>query len=57
MTKKAYMKPATNVVKIQKRECILSGSLDANGMNTKVQSEEVGSAWSRGGSGWDDDEE
>ena len=56
MTKKAYMKPAMNVVKIQQRACILSGSLDANGMNTKVQSEEVGSAWSRGGSGWDDEE-
>ena len=56
MTKKEYMKPATNVVKIQQRACILSGSLDANGMNTKVQSEEVGSAWSRGNSGWDDEE-
>ena len=56
MTKKAYMKPATNVVKIQQRACILSGSVDANGMNTKVQSEEVDNAWSRGNSGWDDEE-
>ena len=57
MTKKAYMKPAMNVVKIQQRACILSGSLDANGMNKSLQNEEVSSAWSRGNSGWDDDEE
>ena len=47
MTKKAYMKPATNVVKIQQQRVICAS----------LQSEEVGSAWSRGGSGWDDDEE
>ena len=55
MTKKVYMKPATNVVKIQQQR-VICASLDANGMNTKVQSEEVSSAWSRGGSGWDDEE-
>ena len=43
--------------KIQQRACILSGSKDAYGMNTKVQSEEVGSAWSRGSNVWDDDED
>ena len=58
MTKKAYMKPAMNVVKIQQRASILNASLDANGMNKSLQTNEtVGSAWSRGGSGWDDDEE
>ena len=55
MTKKAYMKPATNVVKIQQQR-VICASYDTNGMNTKVQSEEVGSAWSRGGSGWDDED-
>jgi hypothetical protein len=48
------MKPATNVVKIQQQRVICASQY---GMNTKVQGEEVGSAWSRGGSGWDDDEE
>ena len=48
MTKKAYMKPATNVVKIQQQRVICVSQL---------QSSEVGSAWSRGYSGWDDDEE
>ena len=56
MTKKAYMKPVMNVVKIQQRH-IICASLDGNGMNTKLQSEEVSNAWSRGNSGWDDDEE
>lgn len=56
MTKKEYMQPTTNVVRIQHKCQILAGSLDANGMNTKVQSEEVETGWSRGGSGWDDEE-
>ena len=47
MTKKAYMKPAMNVVKIQQQRVICAS----------LQSEEVDSAWSRGNSGWDDDEE
>lgn len=54
MTKKAYMKPATNVVKIQQQRVICASQ---DGMNTQLQSSEVGSAWSRGNSGWDDDEE
>ena len=54
MTKKAYMKPATNVVKIQQQRVICASQY---GMNTKVQSEEVGSAWSRSNRGWSDDEE
>ena len=54
MTKKAYMKPTTNVVKIQQQRVICASQY---GMNTKVQSGEVGSAWSRGNRGWSDDEE
>ena len=54
MTKKAYMKPATNVVKIQQQRVICASQY---GMNTKVQSEEVGSAWSRRHTFWDEDEE
>lgn len=50
------MKPTMNVVKIQHQH-IICASTDANGMNTKLQSSEVGSAWSRGSNGWDDDEE
>ena len=58
MTKKAYMKPVMNVVKIQQRVSILSGSLDPNGMNKSLQTKQtVNSAWSRGNRGWDDDDE
>lgn len=57
MTKKAYMKPVMEVEEMQHESQILAGSLDAYGMNTSLQSEEVSSAWSRGNSGWDDDEE
>jgi len=57
MTKKAYMKPTMKVVKIQQRACILSGSVDGNNMNTKLQGSEVSSAWSRGDKGWSDEEE
>ena len=57
MNKKTYKQPMTMIVKIQHRH-IICASLDGNGMNTKLQSEEVSSAWSRGGnSGWDDEEE
>ena len=52
--KKAYMKPTMKVVKIQQQRVICASQ---DGMNTKVQSEEVDNAWSRGNSGWDDDEE
>jgi hypothetical protein len=48
------MKPATNVVKIQQQRVICASQY---GMNTKVQSKEVGSAWSRSNRGWSDDEE
>ena len=53
MTKKAYMKPAMNVVKIQQQRVICASQY---GMNTKVQDEEVNTGWSRGNSGWDDEE-
>ena len=55
MTKKAYMKPATNVVKIQQQRVICASQ---DGMNTKVQSEEVDNAWSREHKDvWDEDED
>ena len=61
MTKKAYMKPAMNVVKIQQRASILSTSKDVYGMNKNLQTDETTTAWSRGGGRhsdvWDDDEE
>ena len=44
MTKKAYMKPATNVVKIQQQRVICASQ---DGMNKKVQSEEVNNAWAQ----------
>ena len=56
MTKKAYMKPVMNVVKIQQRH-IICASLDGNGMNTMQQSDQVDAGWSRGKGGWDVDEE
>ena len=56
MTKKAYMKPVMEVEEMQHESQILAGSPDAYGMNTSLQSEEMSSAWSRGNSGWDDDE-
>lgn len=56
MTKKAYMKPTMNVVKIQQQHVICAS--ENYGMNTKLQSTEtVGSAWSRSNRGWSDDEE
>ena len=54
MTKKAYMKPVMNVVRIQQRASILGAS--EYGMNSKLQGDEVNSAWSRGNGGWDDEE-
>ena len=54
MTKKAYMKPATNVVKIQQQHVICAS--DNYGVSKSLQGEEVSSAWSRGNSGWDDEE-
>ena len=55
MTKKAYMKPATNVVKIQQQRVICASQY---GMNTKVQDEEVDNTWSRRHKDvWDEDED
>ena len=57
MAKKAYMKPAMRVVRIQQQH-IICVSKNQYGVNTKLQSDEVvSSAWSRDTSGWDDDEE
>ena len=48
MTKKAYMKPATNVVKIQQQRVICAS----------LQSEEVDNAWSRKHKDvWDEDQD
>lgn len=54
MTKKAYMKPVMKVVKIQQQHVICASQ---EGMNTKLQSTQVNSAWSRGNRGWDEDDE
>ena len=53
MTKKTYMKPALQVVKLQQQHIICGSS---NGMNNTLQSTEVGSAWSRSSKGFDDEE-
>ena len=45
--KKEYMMPAMEVVKIQQQGQILAGSIDANGMNTDLQNEEVTEGWAR----------
>ena len=45
MTKKEYMKPEMEVVKIQQQCQILAGSLDANGMNDTLQEETVTDGW------------
>ena len=43
--KKNYMKPEMEVVKIQQQCQILAGSVDANGMNTGLQGDEVDAGW------------
>lgn len=53
MTKKAYMKPTMSVVKIQQQNIICGTT---QGLNNQLQSGTVTSAWGRGGSAWDDDE-
>jgi hypothetical protein len=45
MTKKEYMTPEMQVVKIQQQCQILAGSLDANGMNDMLQEETVTDGW------------
>ena len=41
MTKKEYMKPTMQAVKLKHRTKILAGSADAYGMNRQLQDEEV----------------
>ena len=43
--KKKYIKPETEVVKLQQPQQILAGSVDPNGMNTGLQDEEVSGGW------------
>jgi hypothetical protein len=45
MIKKEYMKPSMKVVKLQHKCQILAGSVDANGMNNKIQDDEVTVGW------------
>lgn len=45
MSKKAYMKPDVKVILLRQRATILTGSMDENGMNRKLQNEEVDNAW------------
>ena len=45
MSKKAYMKPDVKVILLRQRATILTGSMDENGMNRKLQNEEVNDAW------------
>ena len=53
MTKKNYMKPATQVVSIQQQHVICASN---HGMNNTLQSTEVNDAWSRSSNGFDDEE-
>ena len=45
MTKKEYMKPEIEVVKIQQQCQILAGSVDANGINDELLDETVDIGW------------
>ena len=45
MSKKTYMKPDVKVILLRQRATILTGSMDENGMNRKLQNEEVDDAW------------
>ncbi len=45
MTKKIYLKPEREVVKIQQQCQILAGSLDANGMNNELLDVTVEEGW------------
>lgn len=53
MTKKNYMKPATQIVRIQHQHMIC---VSTNGMNNTLQSTTVTSAWSRRSNNFDDEE-
>ena len=54
MTKKEYMNPEMNVIRIQQRQIICASQ---DGMNTSLQEEMVTSAWGRRGNTWDDEED
>ena len=43
--RKHYIKPETEVVKLQQQCHLLAGSVDPNGMNTGLQNEEVDGGW------------
>ena len=45
MIKKEYMKPSLKVIELQHKCQILAGSVDANGMNNKIQDDEVTVGW------------
>lgn len=45
MIKKEYMKPEVKVVELQQKCQILAGSIDPNGLNDELQSEEVIVGW------------
>jgi hypothetical protein len=47
MTKKEYMNPTMQVVKIQQNSQLLAGSLNAYGVNDELIEEEVNEAFSR----------
>ena len=59
MTKKDYMQPTTKVVRINSNIHLLGNSVGTNleGLRGGNTSGNQGAAWSRGGSGWDDDED
>ena len=45
MTKKEYIKPTMQVVLLKYRTRLLTGSSVTNGVNSKLQSQEVEEAW------------
>ena len=45
MSKETYMKPDVKVILLRQRATILTGSMDENGMNRKLQNQEVDNAW------------
>ena len=58
MIKKEYQKPMMNVVQLKTQAHLLNISkVQSNEGLQRGGSGDMGSAWSRGGSGWDDDEE
>ena len=45
MTKKEYMTPTTEVVKLQQQSTLLAGSPNTYGVEKELQSEEVTEGW------------